>query len=164
MTPDALTPDRILEIGHAYRACKTLLSAVELGVFTVLADGPLDRDTLSERTGINGRGARDFLDALVALGMLVRHDDGGYANSAEADLYLDRNKPTYIGGEFEGAITRTYALWDRLTAALRTGKAQSELSMVTKFSGLYADIALRDAFANTMTARTRPVAKALAKK
>ncbi len=157
-----VTPDRILELGHAYRACRTLLSAIELGVFTVLAGGPLDRDTLSERAGINARGARDFLDMLVALGMLMRHEDGAYANSAESDLYLDRNKPTYVGSVFESAITRTYALWGLLTEALRTGKPQSDLSMVTKFNGLYADEALRDAFANTMTARTRPVAKALA--
>jgi len=164
MTLKTISPDRILELGHAYRACKALLSAVELGVFTILADGPLDRDRLSERAGINARGARDFLDALVALGLLVRHDDRRYANSADTDLYLDRNKPTYVGGAFEGAMTRTYALWGSLTAALQTGKPQSDLSMATKFSGLYADQALREAFANTMTARTGPVAKAMARK
>lgn len=51
-----------------------------------------------------------------------------------------------------------------LTAALRTGEPQSDLSMVTNFSGLYADEALRDGFVSTMTARTRPVAQALATK
>lgn len=39
---DVVTPERILQLGHAFRACKTLLGAVELGVFTVLARGPLD--------------------------------------------------------------------------------------------------------------------------
>ena len=37
---DATTPDHILEIGFAFRKSKTLLSAVELGVFPTLADGP----------------------------------------------------------------------------------------------------------------------------
>ena len=106
MTHNAVTPERILTLGHAYRTCRTLQSAVELGVFTLLAGGPLDRDTLSERAGINARGARDFLDALVSLGLLMRHGDGRYANSADTDLYLDRNKPTYVGATFESGITR----------------------------------------------------------
>ena len=86
MRHEDATPDRILELGHAFRASKTLLSAVELGVFTALASGPLDLKTLSMRVGLDPRGARDFLDALLALGMLVRHKDGRYANSAETDL------------------------------------------------------------------------------
>jgi hypothetical protein len=94
-------PDRITKIAHAFRAAKTLLSAVELGVFTVLADAPLDHETLGERLGIDKRGARDFFDALVALGLLERDDHDRYANMAETDLYLDRRKPTYIGGELE---------------------------------------------------------------
>ena len=101
MKDDGVTPDRIMELGHAFRGSKALLSAVELGVFTVLADGPLDLEALRNRVGVNDRGARDFLDALVALGMLVRHQDGRYTNSPETDFYLDRNKPTYVGGLLE---------------------------------------------------------------
>jgi hypothetical protein len=161
---DTVTPDRILELGQAYRACKTLLSAIELGVFTALSEGPLDRATLSERIGIKARGARDFFDALVALRMMTRDHAGCYANTAETDLYLDSSKPTYVGGAFESVITRLYMDWGSLTAALRTGQPQAHLSITTKFSGLYADDTLREAFAITMTARTRPVAKALAKR
>jgi hypothetical protein len=155
-------PDRILEVGQAFRASKALLSAVELGVFTVLAGGPLDADDIGKRAGIHQRGARDFLDALVALGMLNRLDNGRYANSAETELYLDRNKTTYVGGVLESAISRTYVIWGSLTAALRTGQPQSDLSMVSNFDTLYADATLREAFVTTMTARTRPVARALA--
>jgi O-methyltransferase domain/Dimerisation domain len=164
MHMNALTADRILRLGEAFRESKVLLSAVEVGIFTALADGPLDLETLRTRVGIDERGARDFLDSLVALGMLTRQSDGRYANTAETDLYLDRDKPSYVGGILESAITRTYATWGSLTAALRSGKPQNDLSIATKFSGLYADDALRDAFMNAMTARTRPVAKALAGK
>jgi hypothetical protein len=159
-----LTANRILELGDAYRGSRVLLSAVELGVFTALARGALDLESLKNRIGIDTRGARDFLDSLVALGMLVRGPDGHYANTAETDLYLDRDKPTYVGGILESAITRTYASWCSLTAALRTGKPQSDLSITTKFSGLYESCTLRDAFVNTMTTRTRPVAQALAQR
>jgi Dimerisation domain len=93
-------PDRILEIGHAFRASKTLLSAVELGVFTALADGPLDLEALRRKVGIHARGARDFLDALVALGMLDREVDGSYINAPEADAESGPSRtviPTHRG-------------------------------------------------------------------
>jgi predicted ArsR family transcriptional regulator len=70
MEVPVVTPDRIVQLGLAFRGAKTLLSAAELGVFTALAEGPLDLDTLAQQVGIHERGARDFFDALVALGML----------------------------------------------------------------------------------------------
>jgi methyltransferase family protein len=63
------TPDAILQLGLAFWGSKTLLSAVELGLFTELAKGPRDKDTLRVSMGIDGRSVGDFLDALVALGM-----------------------------------------------------------------------------------------------
>lgn len=164
MKLDIVTPDRILELGHAFRACKALLSAVELGVFTALAQGALDREALSERTNINARGACDFLDALVALGMLTRDQDGRYANSADTDLYLDRNKSTYVGSLLERINDSDYGVWGSLTAALRTGKPQYSSDAVSSYGPRYADATSRDQFARAMTVRTRPVAKALASK
>src|SRR5712664_1777153 len=117
-----ITPDRIVKLGLAFRAAKALLSAVELGVFTALAESPLDLDTLRKRVGIDERGARDFFDAL---GMLERDESGRYANTLETDLYLDRQKPTYIGGELDHFNTYVYPHWNLLTPALRTGKPQS---------------------------------------
>ncbi len=163
MKSDSVTPDAILELGQAFRSSKTLLSAVELGIFTVLAEGPLDLATLMERAGLHERGARDFLDALVALGMLGRDADGHYANTVDTDLYLDRNKPTYIGGLLETFI-RHFSMWDSLTTALRTGQPQSHVSAVNNFGPLYADKTSREAFVSGMTVRTRQVAQAIAAK
>ena len=160
--PVMITSHRIMEIGHAFRASKALLSAVELGVFTALSSEPLDLDSLRQRLDLDARGARDFLDALVALELLVRHQDGRYANTSETALYLDSNKSSYVGGVLESANARNYSVWGSLTAALRTGKPQSDVSMVTNFSALYADDRLREIFASSMTARSRPVAQALA--
>ena len=112
-----LTPEGILQLGLGFWGSKTLLSAVELGVFTHLAQGPLPTETLVQRLGLNGRGACDFLDALVALGMLER-GGGAYANTAATDLFLDRNKQAYIGGFLEMANARLYPFWGGLTEAL----------------------------------------------
>ncbi len=62
------TTGKIMQMGMAFWGSKTLLSAVELEVFTVLAPQPLDADTLQNRLALHPRSARDFFDALVALG------------------------------------------------------------------------------------------------
>src|SRR3982074_2096772 len=69
-----LTPDRIMQLGFGYWGSRTLLSAVELGLFTELAKGPQDAESLWQRLRIHPRSAGDFFDALVALGMLERRD------------------------------------------------------------------------------------------
>ncbi|MFZ0142244.1 MAG: methyltransferase dimerization domain-containing protein, partial [Aeromicrobium sp.] len=65
-----VSPEGILQLGLGFWASKTLLSAVELGVFTELASGGLDAEALAGRLGLHARSAADFFDALVALGML----------------------------------------------------------------------------------------------
>jgi methyltransferase family protein len=87
-----LSPEKILQTGLAFWPAKTLLSAIEMGVFTELARGPQSYDALVGRLGLHARSARDFLDALVALGFLQRTGHQ-YANTEETDLFLDRGKP-----------------------------------------------------------------------
>jgi Dimerisation domain len=94
---DAVTPANIFNLGVGFWASKTLLSAVEFGLFTELAKGPADLATLAQQLGLHDRSARDFLDALVALKILERKD-GVYSNTPETDLFLDRAKPSYVGG------------------------------------------------------------------
>src|SRR5688572_27895061 len=95
-------PDGIMQLGLGFWGSKTLLSAIELGLFTELAKAPLDAEAIGERMGLHARSRRDFLDALVALGMLER-EDGRYRNTAEADTFLDKAKPSYVGGILEMA-------------------------------------------------------------
>lgn len=115
--------DDILLLGQQHWAAKTLLSAVELGLFTALAERPGTEPEIRERLSLHPRPARDFLDSLVGLGLLERDGDR-YRNSAAADLYLDERKPTYRGG-FLRMFGWQFSLWGRLTDLLRTGKAQT---------------------------------------
>src|SRR5262245_2608837 len=85
------TPDAILQLGLGFWASKALLTAVELGVFSTLASGPLAAKALSTQLELQARGTTDWLDALVSLGMLDRSGDE-YANTAVTDLFLDRAK------------------------------------------------------------------------
>ena len=121
------TPEHIMQIGLGFWASKTLLSAVEMGVFTELANRPEGLEAVQGRLGLHPRSARDFLDALVALGFLERHD-GIYCNTPETDLFLDKKKPSYIGGILEMANHRLYGHWNHLTEGLRTGLPQNEVT------------------------------------
>jgi hypothetical protein len=80
---DRPTPERILQTGLAFWAAKTLLSAIELNVFTELAGGPERFAVVCRRLSLHTRSARDFLDTLVALGFLQRTGDS-YANCIES--------------------------------------------------------------------------------
>ncbi len=147
-----LSPESILQVGLGFWASKTLLSAIELELFTELAKHPEDLATLQGRMGLHPRSARDFLDALVALGFLER-TDGVYSNAPETDLFLDKHKPSYIGGMLEMANQRLYPFWGSLTKALRTGKLQNEAASgdTPFFEALYADPARLKDFLHAMT-------------
>jgi hypothetical protein len=153
-----------MALGFGFWGSKALLSAVELGVFSELAKRPLDREQLRIRLGLSQRGARDFFDALVALGLLQR-DDRGYLNTPETDLFLDRAKPSYLGGIFEMANARLYPFWASLSDGLRTGQPQNEVKTGGDFfAGLYGDPARLRQFARSMTALSMGAAHAIAHK
>ena len=155
MTTSAVTPDHILQTGLAFWASKTLLSAVEMEVFTELSKGPESLETLTGRLGLHFRSSRDFLDALVALGFLQRQD-GHYSNTPSSDIFLDKHKPSYIGGVLEMANKRLYHHWRHLTPALRTGERQSEEPETEDvFAALYADPTRLKGFLRAMTGISR---------
>ncbi len=165
VAPDGhVTPEAILQLGLGFWGSKALLSAVELGVFTELAAGALDGAELTSRLGLHPRSARDFLDALVALGMLDR-EAGRYSNTPATDLFLDRGKPSYLGGLLEMASARLYPFWGRLTDALRTGEPQNEAREGGDFFGaLYADPERLRQFLHAMTGLSAGAAAAIAAK
>ena len=160
----APSPDHILQTGMAFMASKTLLSAIEMEVFTELAKGPEDLHSLTGRLGLHPRSSRDFLDSLVALGFLER-ENGSYRNAPSSDVFLDKHKPSYIGGILEMANKRLYHHWRYLTPALRTGENQNEASGETEpFAALYADPTRLKGFLKAMTGISHGANMAIAAK
>ncbi len=158
------TPEGIMQLGLGFWASKTLLSAVELGVFTELAQGPKTLPELTARFGLHQRGAQDFFDALVALHMLTR-ENGRYANTPDTDVFLDRNKPSYVGGMLEMCSRRLFGFWGSLTEALQTGKPQNEAKQGQDFfATLYSDPARLEGFLKAMTGISLGPAMAIAQK
>lgn len=161
---EQVSPDAILQLGLGFWGSKALLSAVELGLFTTLAQGPLAAKALREELGLQPRGTTDFLDALVSLGMLERSGEA-YSNTAATDLFLDRHKPSYVGGLLEMANARLYPFWGSLTEALRTGHPQNEAKVGENFfAALYQDPDRLKQFLHAMTGISMGAALAIADK
>jgi hypothetical protein len=158
-----ITPDHIFKVAYAFREAKALLTAVELGVFTALADGPMGYERLRNRIGLHERGARDFLDSLVALGLLYQQDDDSYRNSPEADIYLTRGSPNYVGGQLDHLNTHEYPQWMFLTRALQTGNPHCGDPSNGAYGALYACQGDAEMFTQAMGGGgTLAIARALA--
>ena len=160
---ERVTHDRIMQLATGFWASKTFLSAIELGVFGAFAEGALTLPELRKRLGLHERSARDFFDALVAIGLLQRDEAGRYSNSEEAELFLNPAKPGYMGGLIEMLNARLYGFWGSLTEALRTGEPQNEAKQGGDlFAALYADTDRLEDFLRAMGAQSLPVARTLA--
>ena len=156
-----ITPSKIMQIGMGFWASKALLTAVKLGLFTMLAPEALSAKQIKEKLGFacTDRHVFDWLDVLVSLGFLERKgllQDALYSNSADTDLFLDKNKKTYTGGILEMANNRLYKYWDDLEDGLRTGQPQNEgkgnpQGNMEFFSDLYKDAEKLQEFMNAMS-------------
>ena len=150
-----IAPTQIMQVGMGFMAAKTLLAAVRFDLFTLLSAGPLNGAEIQRKLGLHPRSLYDFLDALVALGFLTREgikENARYHNTEETAAFLDRNKPSYVGGILEMANNRLYKFWGHLEEALQTGLPQNEVkeSGTSLFDALYGDPARLREFITAM--------------
>jgi SAM-dependent methyltransferase len=156
----ALDPASILQTAFGFWHSKVLLTAVEFGVFTKLADRRLTGPELGAELQLHPRAIADFLDALVAMKFLGREGDGPqarYFNTPEGSLFLDEASPRYIGGWLGMCNARLFKFWNDLPEALRTGRAQNEIKHGQKgmFEELYSDLPRLEQFMGAMTGLSR---------
>jgi hypothetical protein len=171
--PNAQQPDpsSIMQVGLGFWPSKVLLTAVNEGLFTHLAERPHSLMELKKLFGWNctNRHASDFLDTLFALKFLQRQgigDEAVYSNTTETGLFLDKNKQSYIGGILEMANNRLFRFWANLDEGLRTGEAQNEIRQggENMFEALYKSPELLRGFINAMSGISIGNFHALAKK
>lgn len=149
-------PSKILQIGTGFWASKTLLTATNMGLFTLLAKSPRSGEDIQKELGLHARSLYDFLDTLVALGFLNRtgvKKTSVYGNASDSDLFLDKNKPSYVGGVLEMCNNRLYPFWNDLEEGLKTGLPQNETKNGGKplFEAIYADTDKLREFVHAMT-------------
>jgi len=140
------TPENIMKIGAGFWASKILLSAVKFQIFTTLAEKKtMSAIELKSLLGFNctDRNVYDYLDALTTFGFLNREgllETAKYSNSIDTDFFLDKKKPSYIGGMLEMLNNRLYNFWGNLEEGLKTGLPQNEAKNGENlFEALYSD-------------------------
>jgi 2-polyprenyl-3-methyl-5-hydroxy-6-metoxy-1,4-benzoquinol methylase len=98
-----------------------LKAAIELDVFTKIADGNQTAQTIAATTGAAERGIRILCDALTVSGFLTKQD-GEYDLTPESDLFLNRNSMAYLGAAADFLISDFMVeAFSKLTTAVRNG-------------------------------------------
>lgn len=137
MTMTNVSPDPIFQMATGFWVSKALMTAVELEVFTKLSGNKsvtfeqLQNDILE----MDKRPAEVFATALLSLGLInvsgERGGEGGeeeegrkklYSNSQLSEVFLDKNKPSYIGDFIIMMDKRLYNKWGKLPVSLKTNR------------------------------------------
>jgi hypothetical protein len=159
-TVPILNPSSILQTAFGFWSSKVLLTAVQFGLFTKLADARMTGEKIGQELNLHPRGISDFLDSLVAMKFLEREGDGPaavYFNTPAGSLFLNEASPRYIGGIMVMLNDRLFKFWHDLPEALRTGKPQNETKHGGKgiFEELYAELPKLEQFLGAMTGLSR---------
>lgn len=108
----------ISRLAYGFMGSKALFAALEAGVFTALADGPLTGPELSAATGVAGNRLSTLLSALAGLGLVVKAD-GGWANAPAAQRYLVDGAPEAFGDYYRLQIDALiYPMLQHLNAGI----------------------------------------------
>lgn len=94
------SPERFFSTVNAYQATAAIKAAVELDLFTAIAEGNATATAIAERCQATERGARILSDFLVVMGFLTKQD-GQYGLTPDSAVFLDKHSPAYLGGALE---------------------------------------------------------------
>ena len=115
------TPERFFDAVNAYTQTEAIKAAIELEVFTAIAEGNTTAATIAKRCSAAERGVRTLCDFLTVHGFLAK-EGTQYALPPETALFLDRHSPAYLGGAIEFLLTpRLREAHARLAQAVRRG-------------------------------------------
>ena len=139
-----IKPTTIFRHAFAVYPPMAMLAGMQLDVFTPLGDGPATAERLAEALGVASEKLRPLLYALVSADLLTVEGDR-FANTPEANFYLVRGRPAYMGSAHE-----LYSdLWGaalRAAQSIRAGAPQvkhdfaamSDEELAAFFRGLHA--------------------------
>ena len=125
MTGPTLRPETIEKQGRAVYPSFAMLAGMQLDLFTPLKDGPMSAEQIASALGVGPARLKPLLYALVTTELLTVEGDL-FSNTPEADHFLVRGRPAYIGGRHEAFSQR----WNRVlktAESIRTGSPQAKI-------------------------------------
>jgi 2-polyprenyl-3-methyl-5-hydroxy-6-metoxy-1,4-benzoquinol methylase len=149
------TPERFFETARAFQRSAAIKAAIELRMFTLIAEGANTSTSLAQQIGAPERGVRILCDYLTVIGFLTK-DRGKYRLAPDADLFLNEKSPAYIGCSIEFLCgPAEVTAMQNLTATIRQGKPQFA-------SALESDAKMWQSFARSMAPLLQAGARAMA--
>jgi 2-polyprenyl-3-methyl-5-hydroxy-6-metoxy-1,4-benzoquinol methylase len=115
------TPERFFNAINAYQQTEAIKAAIELEIFTAIAEGNVQPASIAKRCQAAERGVRILCDFLTIHGFLTKDGDT-YVLAPDSALFLDRHSPAYMGGAIEFLLTSRVREGNaRITEAVRQG-------------------------------------------
>ena len=115
------TPERFFNAINAYQQTEAIKAAIELEIFTAIAEGNVQAASIAKRCQAAERGVRILCDFLTIHGFLTKDGDT-YVLAPDSALFLDRHSPAYLGGAIEFLLTSRVREGNaRITEAVRQG-------------------------------------------
>ena len=150
------TPDLFFETVNAYQRTAALRAAIELNLFTAIADGASTVSAIASHCQASERGTRILCDYLTIVGFLTKSGDAYKATPSTA-AFLSRTSPAYLGGTMAFLnTTEIVRHFDDLAAIVRRGSIPKSDSNVSDDNPVW------ETFARAMMPMMMPPAQAIA--
>lgn len=91
-----VSPELLIDAVLGYVRTSAIKAAIELDVFTAIAEGAEDAAAIGRRTGAAAPGIRALADQLTVMGFLDKAD-GRYRLTPSSAVFLDRRSPAFLG-------------------------------------------------------------------
>lgn len=154
-----LTPEMFFENAVAFQRSAAIKSAVELDIFTKIAEGNQTAAEIAKACDASERGIRILCDGMTVLGFLTK-ENGQYELNEMSAAFLNRHSPAYLGGAVDFLMSPTQRLgFDNLTEAVRKGG-----SVVTEEGSLDPESPMWVKFAEGMSGMMMPAAQMISEK
>jgi SAM-dependent methyltransferase len=115
------SPERVFGVLSAFHSSAALKTAIELGIFTIIAEGADRANAIAQRVNAAERGVRILCDYLTIHGFLTKTEDR-YALTQESAIFLNRHSPAYMGTLADFLASEgNKKNFDALTASVRKG-------------------------------------------
>ena len=136
------SPQLFFQTANAYQRSHALKAAVELDLFTAIAEGKDTVQALAKRCGVAERGVRILADYLTIQGFLIK-EGNRYKLTPDSAVFLDRKSPAYMGSvlDFLHAPKFTEAFQDLTEAVRKGGTVAGESGTVAPEHPLWVEFA-----------------------
>jgi SAM-dependent methyltransferase len=116
-----LSPIHFFDTINAYQRSEALKAAIELNIFTAIAEGHETAAAIAQHCATAERGARILCDYLTVAGFLTKQDNR-YQLTPDSAAFLNRHSPAYLGGATEFLLSpMLLAGFQETAAAVRKG-------------------------------------------